>query len=296
VPGTVSVPNQAGLTPLHIAVLCEPELVPVLLEVLPQAASIQATRPTLPFGEEHEGLTALHIASSLGDLALVNLLLTAYPQGASVEDARGLLPHHWAARSGHLEALKALCAVHPEGLRHGDEDDTTPLQEAYRWAASTSRSEPWRWDKPPFVAWRGGPQLCLPQPVHRRDELLAYLVAHDMPVTLEGLAPAHGELFATSWDLCLFHHDLFGVDEYCCATALAIVLANEARGGYGFARRARVLCTIADQRVRAGHGSLSPEVQLILECALRAQPPGEIVADARNWRRLRTAALISHRG
>ena len=178
------------------------------------------------------------------------------------------------------------------------------------------------WLHDPLGAGAGHP-LTAP---HARDELLAYLIAHNMPVTLDGLLPAHGEmnlspesscsfpaslslhkvpnlplspglLCATGWDSALFHHPAFqGPEPYDCAAALTIVLACETKGGYGFYRRAKLLQKIAavaiDVSMPAGC-EMSASVRYVLTGALQAQPPQEAAVDDRNWRHLRSAVRRS---
>lgn len=294
-PTAVSTSNASGFTPLHTAIMEAPELVPLLMDICPEAAQ------TLVDGDFPEsghplGQTPLHLACAVGNVPLVESLLAAHPAAARVESATGLLPHHYAARTGQLAALQALVAVHPDGLRHEDQDGVQPFDEAYRCAAKAAKSAPPQGShESTGNPTRGLTYLDVDgeeQPIHPRDELLAFLIAHDMPVTMDGTRPPHGQLFCTSWDLSLFlHHAAGGADEYCCAAALALVLGEEGGGGYGFSRRAHILHIIATRAVKMAKHTLHPEVECVLTRALSVQAPEDRVADVRSWRTLRRAFI-----
>jgi hypothetical protein len=295
--------DEHDSTPLFAAAALEPTYVPELVELFPEAASVPIVGAS---PSRFTGMLPLHAACAGGDVEAIRALLDAFPGAASTCDGTGCLPHHWAARTGQLNALKLLMAQHAEGIRHEDDEGVEPIDEALRFAAASARAEPLPLvpdpTQPRHVLLElmrpgghpGGRDLHVPVP-HPRDELIAYLIGHNMPVTLDGLLADHGNALATGWDAAHFHHPGFqGPDPYDCAAALTIVLADESKGGYGFYRRARLLKTIAELALQVSRGeveTLSTSVQDSLAAAVRAQPSHEAAADARNWRNLRAAAL-----
>jgi ankyrin repeat protein len=77
-----------------------------------------------------EGYTALHLAASQGQHAMLQLLLE---RGAApnARTAQGHSPLHYAAEKNHSHVAQALLAARPDGVHLMDDDGDTPLH----WAA-----------------------------------------------------------------------------------------------------------------------------------------------------------------
>lgn len=75
---------------------------------------------------------ALHFAAGEGHLDIVRKLLELYPQGSLTRSAKGKLPLHFAARWGHLDVAKDLLRIDPDGIRRLDAEGSLPLHDACR--------------------------------------------------------------------------------------------------------------------------------------------------------------------
>jgi ankyrin repeat protein len=79
---------------------------------------------------ERTGATPLHVALAHGAHAcVIEALLDAAPTAVMVEDARGMLPLHWAAAFGRasVNVVKRLIDEHPHALVHPTIDGDIPL-------------------------------------------------------------------------------------------------------------------------------------------------------------------------
>ena len=77
-----------------------------------------------------EGATPLHVALAHGAHdCVIEALLDAAPSAAEVEDARGLLPLHWAAAFGRVShgVVKRLINVYPQAVTRVSIDGDIPL-------------------------------------------------------------------------------------------------------------------------------------------------------------------------
>jgi ankyrin repeat protein len=93
----ITVPDSYGWTALHLAVWnMHADMVIFLLEVVDQMMWIST--------QNQDGISALHLATCNNDVE-IKILLNA---GADkyVQDHDGLMPVHWAAKNGHVDASK----------------------------------------------------------------------------------------------------------------------------------------------------------------------------------------------
>ena len=272
-------------TPLFAAALVDPERVLVLLEANPGAAAVAYGCDLQPSdsGYEFRGMLPLHAACCSGDETAIQALLTAYPQAARTPSTTDLLPHHCAAREGHLGALKLLVATHADGVCHQDDDGETPFDVAVRCAAKSELSPHPTHSQPQhqLPGWVHDGTLC-PLP---HDAMIAYLIASDMPITLDGHPTRSTHHIA---DFCWTR----AVAWYDRSAAIALVLMDELSGGHGFYRRAKLLMLITRAALRPDQ-SVSNPIRYILEGALQAQPPSERALDERAWRRVKRTLVRS---
>ena len=78
-----------------------------------------------------EGWLPLHNASRWGaSQAAVSAALEAFPDAVKSASKGGYEPLHLASMGGHLEAVRAIIAVYPEGALKADNHGRTPLDEA----------------------------------------------------------------------------------------------------------------------------------------------------------------------
>jgi len=147
-----SMQNFEGDTPLHMLVtsqLCSADLsssfngsinnsTSPLLSSAPNASklALEAIDLALFYGSdsltvrERTGATPLHVALAHGAHAcVIEALLDAAPTAAMIEDARGMLPLHWAAAFGRasVSVVKRLIDEHPQALVHPTIDGDIPL-------------------------------------------------------------------------------------------------------------------------------------------------------------------------
>eukprot|EP00316_Scyphosphaera_apsteinii_P019913 CAMPEP_0119343870 /NCGR_PEP_ID=MMETSP1333-20130426/106677_1 /TAXON_ID=418940 /ORGANISM="Scyphosphaera apsteinii, Strain RCC1455" /LENGTH=626 /DNA_ID=CAMNT_0007356287 /DNA_START=31 /DNA_END=1912 /DNA_ORIENTATION=+ len=120
--GSARAPNSEGKTPLHEAVrhmsgdLDSLDAPALLLARDEKAATIADQRGRLP----------LHLATRT---EMIELLLTAYMEGAAHADHNGWLPLHWAmVQCASLKAQHRLLDAYPEAISHQDNAGRTPLQ------------------------------------------------------------------------------------------------------------------------------------------------------------------------
>ncbi|KAL3794674.1 hypothetical protein HJC23_010102 [Cyclotella cryptica] len=144
-----SMQNFEGDTPLHMLVtsqLCSADVSSSLngnsnnstSHVLSSASklALEAVDLALFYGSEalavreRTGATPLHVALAHGSHAcVVEALLDAAPTSVMIEDARGMLPLHWAAAFGRasVNVVKRLIDEHPQALVHPTIDGDIPL-------------------------------------------------------------------------------------------------------------------------------------------------------------------------
>lgn len=75
---------------------------------------------------------ALHFAAGEGHLAVAQALLQCHPVGAQVASAKGKIALHFAARWGHVEIANLLMHYYPDGVRALDWEGSLPLHDAAR--------------------------------------------------------------------------------------------------------------------------------------------------------------------
>lgn len=114
----VNAPDEAGVTPLHLAVAYNgPDVIEALLT---RGADISAKADT--------GQTVIHAACIQGRIEVLRLLLSS-GSDVHVRAKSGQTPLHWAAATSSSEIVKALLAAGAD-VEANDNSRLTPLHEA----------------------------------------------------------------------------------------------------------------------------------------------------------------------
>lgn len=79
-----------------------------------------------------KGKLAIHFAAGEGHVPIVASLLRTYPKSASLPTSKGKIALHFSARWGNIEVSELLLKVFPDGIRALDWEGALPLHDAAR--------------------------------------------------------------------------------------------------------------------------------------------------------------------
>ncbi|KAK3221151.1 hypothetical protein Dsin_015121 [Dipteronia sinensis] len=95
-------------------------------------AKIMEESPECALELNHEGNTALHLASYGGNLTIARLLIQRNPQLCLVKDRYGRTPLHTAAMKGRVDVIRELLSACPESIMEVSATNETTLHAAIR--------------------------------------------------------------------------------------------------------------------------------------------------------------------
>lgn len=119
----INLPNERGMTPLHVAAQAG------LIEITKLLLTVPHIKPNLV---SNNGWTPLHIAARSGYADIVQALIATPSVEVNVVNSDGWTALHWAAWHGYSEVVTILVTTPHVDVNFGDKNGTTPLHLAAR--------------------------------------------------------------------------------------------------------------------------------------------------------------------